>query len=94
LTHSQYLLPGKFIESNDPLIIEFAHNTIGGATDDVEKVLRLFYRIRDDILYDPYLPMGKPSSYSGWLVCAKVRSPDRMCPRYRHHGPARLCRCR
>jgi len=65
LAHSQYLLPGKLIESNDPLVIEFANNTIGGAIDDVEKVLRLFYRIRDDILYDPYLPMGKPSSYSG-----------------------------
>jgi len=65
VTHSQYLLPGKFIESDDPLVIEFANNTIGGAIDEVEKVLRLFYRIRDDILYDPYLPMGETSSYSG-----------------------------
>jgi transglutaminase-like putative cysteine protease len=77
LTLSQYLLPGKFIESDDPAVIEFANHTIGNETDETGRVLRLFYRVRDDILYDPYLPFNEPSSYSakvaletgrGWCV--------------------------
>lgn len=70
---SEYLLPGQFIESNDPEIIEFAHSTIGTAQGDVARALRLFYRIRDDILYDPYLPMGDPDSYSGKVALTTGR---------------------
>lgn len=70
---SQYLLPGKFIESDDPAIVEFAHNTIGNVTDELAMSLRLFYKIRDDILYDPYLPMADPSSYSGKVALATGR---------------------
>ncbi len=64
-TLSQYLSPGKFIECNDPAIIEFTRDTIVDISDDLARALSLFYRIRDDILYDPYLPMDAPESYSG-----------------------------
>lgn len=62
---SPYLSPGRFIESDDPLIVDFATRTIGDATDETEQALRLFYAVRDDILYDPYQPMDDPRSYSG-----------------------------
>ena len=65
MTNSEYLMPGKFIESDDPVIIEYARRTIGDAEGDVAKALRLFYAVRDDILYDPYGQMADPRSYSG-----------------------------
>lgn len=77
MSDSEYLKPGEFIESEDPAIIAFAEEAIGDAADDVEKALKLFYAVRDGLLYDPYLPLDDPKSYSakvaletgrGWCV--------------------------
>lgn len=77
MTDSEYLKPGKFIESNDPAIMAFAREAIGEASDDVEKAKKVFYAVRDGLLYDPYLPLDDPKSYSakvaletgrGWCV--------------------------
>ncbi|MBS1270370.1 MAG: hypothetical protein MAG794_01325 [Gammaproteobacteria bacterium] len=73
----RYLQPGDFVNSDDPAVVAFTRETAGAATRDVPRVLRLFYRIRDEILYDPYLPLGERSSYTavdclknarGWCV--------------------------
>lgn len=72
-----YLQPGDFVNSDDPAVIAFTHETIGDARDQMDQALRLYYRIRDDIRYDPYLPLGKRTSYTavdclksgrGWCV--------------------------
>lgn len=68
MTDSDYLKPGEYVESDDPAVIAFARDTIGDATDEVEKALRLFYAVRDNFLYDPYLPLDKQESYSGRQV--------------------------
>jgi len=34
----------------------------------VEKALKLFYAVRDDFLYDPYMPLDKSESFSGRQV--------------------------
>jgi len=74
---SRYLTPGEFVDSDHPVITAYAHEVAGQSGTQVEKVLRLFYAVRDDIYYDPYLPMGKKSSYRasdcllsrrGWCV--------------------------
>lgn len=65
MTNSDYLKPGRFIESEDPVIIAFAEETIGDAASDVDKALKLFYAVRDQVLYDPYMPMDDPRSFSG-----------------------------
>lgn len=73
----RYLQPGEFVNSDDPAVVAFARETADGAAGDMDRVLALFYRIRDDILYDPYLPLGRRSSYTavdclssgrGWCV--------------------------
>lgn len=73
----RFLAPGEFINSDHPDVIAFADKTVGDATTDLDKALRLFHAIRDDIFYDPYLPMGKKESYRaidaltsgrGWCV--------------------------
>jgi len=74
---SRYLTPGEFVDSNHPAVVAYAGEVAGKSGTKREKVLRLFYAVRDDIFYDPYLPMGDKSSYRasdcllsgrGWCV--------------------------
>lgn len=76
-TRDSYLAPGEFVNSDDPDVMAFARETAGARYDDLDRVLALFYRIRDEISYDPYLPLGLRSSYTavdclragrGWCV--------------------------
>jgi len=72
-----YLAPGEFVNSDAPDVAAFARETADGRGGDVDRVLALFYRIRDEVTYDPYLPLGLKSSYTavdclrtarGWCV--------------------------
>ena len=49
-----YLAPGEFIDSGDSGVQEFAGRVTAGAGDDVSRAVRLYYAVRDEILYDPY----------------------------------------
>jgi len=42
------------IESTHPAVVHFAGRHAGGARDEVEQAVRLFYAVRDDFRYDPY----------------------------------------
>jgi len=70
---AQYLKPGHFVNSADPDIIAFAKEVAGDTGSDTERVLKLFHVIRDDILYDPYMPMGIESSYTATDCLAQRR---------------------
>jgi len=48
------LRPTSFIDSDSPSIAAFAKQSIGDAKGDVEKAVKLFYAVRDEIRYDPY----------------------------------------
>lgn len=72
-----YLSPGEFVDSEHPAIVAYAAGVAGDSGSQREKVLRLFYAVRDDIYYDAYLPMGRKESYRasdcltsrrGWCV--------------------------
>lgn len=51
---SQYLKPAEFINSDNPDVQRFAKDVTSGIEDDVEKVKRLYYAVRDGFKYDPY----------------------------------------
>lgn len=93
--HEEYLKSCEYVDSDHPLVIKYAEKNIGDATTDMDKILNLFYAIRDDIIYDPYLAMGDPRSYrasdaikSGRGFCVTKASLLAACAR--HHGiPAR-----
>ncbi len=60
----QYLKPGSIIDSANPVVIEYTRSILGDEKlDDIEKAVKLYYYIRDDIRYDPYLPFYKPEHY-------------------------------
>lgn len=49
-----YLVPGEFIDSGDSDVRRFAGKVTSGAGDDVSRAVKLYYAVRDGILYDPY----------------------------------------
>lgn len=50
----QYLAAGEFIDSGDADVREFAKKAAASAGDDVSRAVKLYYAVRDEILYDPY----------------------------------------
>jgi len=60
----EYLQPGKFVNSDHGEVIEFAHSAVGSVTDPKEQIKRLYYVIRDQIVYTPYVNFMDKNSYS------------------------------
>jgi transglutaminase-like putative cysteine protease len=48
------LAPTATVESEHPVVREFAVSRTTGVTSDRERALRLYYAVRDEIRYDPY----------------------------------------
>jgi transglutaminase-like putative cysteine protease len=49
-----FKMPGEFIDSDDAGVQEFTRQVTAGAVDDVSRAVKLYYAVRDGILYDPY----------------------------------------
>lgn len=47
-----YLTPAEFIDSNNPAVIDYAHQVTNGLKYDTEKAVELFYSVRDDFKFD------------------------------------------
>jgi transglutaminase-like putative cysteine protease len=62
-THASFLEPTWFLDSDHPTVARFARETTQGATDDIERAVRLFYTVRDRIRYDPYTSNLEPETY-------------------------------
>jgi transglutaminase-like putative cysteine protease len=49
-----YLRPTRFIDSDHPAVIAFAQAAARGAGSDIDRAIRIFYAVRDQVRYDPY----------------------------------------
>jgi transglutaminase-like putative cysteine protease len=49
-----YSVAGEFIDSSDPDVQAFAQKMTAGAADAISRAVKLYYAVRDEILYDPY----------------------------------------
>lgn len=49
-----YLQPTYFVDSDSPAVIEFAQTTAAGGQTDIEKAVKLYYAVRDQIRYRIY----------------------------------------
>lgn len=74
---ADYLQPSQFIDSDHPLIREQMIALTDHADSDLEKAVSLYYRVRDDIRYNPYLVDPEPGAFrasstlaagEGWCV--------------------------
>lgn len=50
----RYITAGEFVDSGDADVQEFAQKAAEGAGDDLSRAVKLYYAVRDKILYDPY----------------------------------------
>ena len=68
-----YLRPTRFIDSDNPKIIAYAHSLTQESKTDREKCVDLFYGVRDNILYDPYNIILLPEAISASKTLEKGR---------------------
>ncbi|MBM3555537.1 MAG: transglutaminase domain-containing protein, partial [Alphaproteobacteria bacterium] len=52
--HVLFLAPSEFVDSDHPDIKAFVKAKGGGERDPIALALKLFYAVRDGVLYDPY----------------------------------------
>lgn len=68
---SNYLNPGTFVDSGDPAIVEFSRRVCGDETDALAKAVRLYYAVRDTIVYTPYFDFRSEDTYRASACLAK-----------------------
>lgn len=68
----KFLAPGEFIDSGDADLRAFAAARAAGAAGDIERAVRLYYAVRDEILYDPYYA-GEEPRYFRASDCLRAR---------------------
>jgi transglutaminase-like putative cysteine protease len=71
-----YLIPTTIIDSNHPLVQEYARRAVDGAADPVEVAMKLYLAVRDGIHYDPYSPFHLPQHYQASQV---IRRGKQFC---------------
>ncbi len=69
-----YLKPTQIIDSDHPTIREYAMRTVGSSLDPIDRAIKLFRAVRDDIRYDPYSPFYLPEHYQASWVFQRGRS--------------------
>jgi len=52
---AEYLRPTSYIDCDNPEVIAYTKNAVGREATDMGKAKALFYAVRDDIRYDPYI---------------------------------------
>jgi transglutaminase-like putative cysteine protease len=65
------LQPTYFIDGDSPQVIGFADKITKGVESDIEKAIKLFYAVRDEIYYDPYGIDPNPESLRASAVLHK-----------------------
>ena len=71
--NEEFLEPGKFVDSDAPTVIAFAREAAGADGSEHDRVLRLYYAIRDGIIYDPYVDTRRPEAFRASSVLALKR---------------------
>jgi transglutaminase-like putative cysteine protease len=67
-----YLAPGIYVDSDHPEIIAYARRIAGDAAPR-DAAVKLYYAVRDDILYDPYRAYDQADTYRASAVLAQGR---------------------
>jgi transglutaminase-like putative cysteine protease len=68
-----FLKAGRFVESDAPPIVDFARACVGNAVAPVDMAVRLYYAIRDSVLYDPYQAYAHEDTYAARVALERGR---------------------
>ncbi len=66
-----FLLPTAFIDSAAPNIVAFARQAAGDESDEVTRAVRLYYAVRDGIVYTPYCDFRSLDTFRASAVLAR-----------------------
>jgi transglutaminase-like putative cysteine protease len=69
-----YLTPTSMIDSDHPSIRDYAILIAGRSRDPIEIAVKLYFAVRDNIIYDPYSPFYLPEHYRASYVLKRGRS--------------------
>ncbi len=72
--NQRYLAPTTIIDSDHKMIRDYAMETVGASTKPVDVAVKLYFAVRDNILYDPYSPFYLPEHYRASYVLKRGRS--------------------
>lgn len=70
---SDVLSAGRFIDSDSPRIVDFAHDATASLHSEMDRALRLYHAVRDRIVYDPYVDFANPANFRASSVLAAGR---------------------
>jgi transglutaminase-like putative cysteine protease len=68
MSEQEFLAAGRFIDSDDQEIVDFARAVTVGTASDTERALRLYCEIRDGILYDAYVDFADENNFRASAV--------------------------
>ena len=60
----EFLSPGRYVDSDHPAVVEFAKQHVKGSSD-VERAVALYYAVRDDVRYNPFLDFSSDTAFQG-----------------------------
>ena len=63
----EFLLSAQFIDSANPAVLEFSKKHASGKTD-IERAVSLYYAVRDEIRYNPFLDVSDPETFRASAV--------------------------
>lgn len=71
-----YSAPGEFVDSDHPDVVAWATDIVrtSGAVGDTDKAIALYYRVRDDIRYDPWAQAERREDYRASAILRRDRS--------------------
>ncbi len=69
----EYLEPTAVIDSDHPVVKDYAARAADGAKDPVERAIKLYLAVGDGIRYDPYYPFWLPEYYRASYVISRGR---------------------
>jgi transglutaminase-like putative cysteine protease len=69
-----YLAPTPIVDSDHKSIRDYSIQSIGTSKEPIEIAVKLYFAVRDNILYDPYSPFYLPEHYRASYVLRRGRS--------------------
>ena len=64
---SEFLSPGRYVDSAHPAVVSFSKEKTKGASER-DRAVSLYYAVRDEIRYNPFLDFTKPSVFTASAV--------------------------
>lgn len=71
---NDFLVPGRFVDSDHADVVAFARDTCAGASSDRERAARLFTAVRERLRYDPYSITVDPDEYRASTLLRRDRA--------------------